>query len=98
MSILDTNLAVILDLNYAQQNQLTDEQLFEYVAQQIRRIPGVRQVYEYQLTREKFIYATGGNLTEPLSPIVGERGPESIQFTGGEEIFPNDRFRGDIEM
>jgi hypothetical protein len=106
VSILDTNLAVILDGNTARKLGLTDEQMFAEVAKQVRRIPGVRQVYEYQLNGSEIAVEDLRNQTGRLNEItgdqgldyVGEPGPELVELHGDEEVIPEDRFRGDIEM
>ena len=46
------NLAVILDGNIAQRLGITDEELFTRVTQSIRQIPGVKNVYAYELTTQ----------------------------------------------
>ena len=104
MSILDTNLAVILDQEKARRLGYTDEQLFEEVAKQIRRIPGVKQVYEYSVTRAKLAEENPEGIHQPYDlhdrisqrdqeermRFVGEQGPEAVHFE------PDDRMRGDI--
>ena len=95
LSILDTNLAVILDQNTARKLGLTDEDLFAQVAKEIRRIPGVRQVYEYQLNRSEIAVE---DLRHETHRMTSEQGPELIELHGGEEVYPNEKFRGDIEM
>lgn len=88
MSILDTNLAVILDIATARRLGLTDEQMFAQVAREIRHIPGVRQVYEYQLNSSEVAVEDLRHDTKRMQKLSSENLEDDYE---GEH-----RFRGDI--
>ena len=66
------------------------------LAQQVGKITGSKPTIDSSGKWNVLKYASGTNSASPGIHMVGERGPELVEFHGGERVIPNNKLGGTV--